>query len=155
MISPEVLRKYPFFSFLSEDQFGDVAMLSEEISWNAGDTVFEINKDADFLFVLETGDVELHYKVKDELISEKSKEFFIGSINPGEAFGLSAVIEPFTYTSNAIASAKSTGIKLDARKLRVLAGKNPAFGYALMAQVAKASFDRLGSVRVELAAARN
>jgi CRP-like cAMP-binding protein len=155
MISPELLRKYKFFSFLADDQFGKVAMLADEADWEAGQKVFGISKDADFLYLLETGEVELHYAVVDELISEKSKEFFIGSINPGEAFGLSAVIEPYEYTANAIASTDSTGIQVDAKKLRALAAEDTQLGFAFMAQVAKASFERLSSVRVELAAARN
>lgn len=129
-------------------------MLADDISWEVDGEVFGINKPADYLFILETGEIELHYAVKDELISAKSKEFFIGSINPGEAFGLSSLIEPFRYTANAIASTGSKGIKIDARKLQALAEADAKLGYALMAQVAKASFERLSSVRVELAAAR-
>jgi CRP-like cAMP-binding protein len=144
-----------FFSFLDEGQFSKIAMIADEVAWKAGDQVFGINKDADFLFLLETGEIELHYAVKDELISEKSKEFFIGLINPGEAFGLSAVIEPYQYTAIAIAPSDSAGIKVDAKKLRQLAEEDSHLGYAFMAQVAKSAFERLSSVRVELAAARS
>ena len=137
------------------DQFDKIAMLADEVSWEANEIVFEVRKNADVLYLLATGEIELHYAVKDELISEKSKEFFIGSINIGEAFGISSLIEPYEYTSVAVASQASTGVRIDATKLRKLAGEDPNLGYELMKQVAKASFERLSSVRVELAAARS
>jgi len=155
MISPEALRKFPFFSFLAGDLFDKIAMLADEVTWEADEIVFEISKNADYLYLLGTGEIELHYMVKDELISEKSKEFFIGSINIGEAFGISSLIEPYEYTSVAVASQASKGVRIDAIKLRKLAGEDPHLGFELMKQVAKASFERLSSVRVELAAARS
>lgn len=155
MISPEMLRKYAFFSFMSGDQFDKIAMLADEVSWEKDGIVFEVGKKAEFLYLLGTGEIELHYAVKDELISEKSKEFFVGSINLGEAFGLSSMIEPFEYTSGAVATEASKGVRIDAVKLRALAGEDSHLGFAIMTQVATASFERLSSVRVELAAARS
>jgi CRP-like cAMP-binding protein len=154
MISPESLRKYQFFGFLQEDEFSKVAVFAEEVVWEEGDVIFTINEQADKLFLLESGDVDLHYKVVDEIVSDKSKEFFIGSINPGEPIGLSALLEPYTYTASAVAVESSKGIAVDAKKLRALAEEDSKLGFALMTQLAKSAFDRLGQVRVELAAAR-
>ena len=99
---------------------------------------------------------EIRKKLYDLSAEEpEDLEEFIGSINIGEAFGLSSLIEPFEYTSVAVASQASTGVRIDAIKLRKLAGEDPHLGFELMKQVAKASFERLSSVRVELAAARS
>lgn len=154
MISPEILRKYVFFGFLSDGQLGKMAMLADEKIWKKGEKIFQINQKADQFYLLQTGEVELHYKVIDEVISDKSKEFFIGDIDPGEPLGLSALLEPFIYTATAIASADCMGISVDGKKLLQLAKEDPGLGYDLMTQVAKFTFERLGSVRVELAAAR-
>lgn len=155
MISPELLRKYQFFGFLNEDEFAKVAVFAEEVTWEKGVVVFNINAKADKLFFLETGEIDLHYKVVDELISDKSKEFYVGSVNPGDPMGVAALLEPFEYTATGIAVEQSKGIAVDAKKLLSLADADPKLGYALMAKLSHALFERLGQVRVELAAARN
>ena len=154
MISPEVLRKYEFFGFLSSDNLDKVAMLSQEIEWAAGDTVFENDTPADFLFLLEAGEVELNYRVGDTIVSDKSKEFYVGHINPGELFGFSALFEPYIYTAFCAASESSRGIKVEAKQLRELAENDPEFGYGLMKAVARAEFERLTLISQQLVAAR-
>jgi len=154
MISPEVLRKYEIFGFLSDKYFDEVAMISNPVSWKVGETIFEIGTEASFLYLLESGEVELHYRVADNLVSNKSKEFFVGSINPGEIFGLSALMPHHEYTATCVTSQDSNGIQVDAKKLLVLAESDASLGRALMSAVAEAAFDRLGMVRTELVAAR-
>ncbi|MCB2179820.1 Crp/Fnr family transcriptional regulator [bacterium] len=154
MISPELLRKYAFFGFLSDEDFDKIAMVAEEGTWQAGETLFTLGDKADHVYFLENGEVNLHYKVVDELVSNKSKEFYVGDINPGEPFGLSALIKPHAYTATALVGRESKGIIVDAEKLLALANAQPELGYGLMQQVAKSTFERLGQVRVELVAAR-
>lgn len=155
MISPETLRKYVFFGFMSDKEFEKIAMFSDAVNWKAGETLFTLGDEADYVYFLESGEVNLHYKVVDELISDKSKEFYVGDINPGEPFGLSALIAPHAYTATAEVARDSQGILVDAKKLRAFSNKQPKMGYALMQQVAKVTFERLGQVRVELVAARS
>lgn len=155
MISPESLRMYPFFGFLSDEDFGKVAMVADEISWKEGDHIFKIKEEANYIYFLESGDINLHYKVVDELVSDRRKEFFVGDISPGEPFGLSALIEPYVYTATALAAKDSKGIIVDAKKLLAITEEDKRLGFALMQKVAKAIFERLGQVRVELVAARS
>ncbi|MBN2044742.1 MAG: Crp/Fnr family transcriptional regulator [Anaerolineales bacterium] len=154
MISPETLRKYSFFGFLKDAEFEDVAMIADEVNFDAGETVFEIDTEAGFVYLLAEGEVDLHYSVVDSVVSDKSKEFYVGIINPGEPFGLSALMEPFRYTATCTTTKYSKAIKVDAKKLLVLAAEKPALGYALMTMIAKTVFERLGVVRMELVAAR-
>lgn len=154
MISPETLRKYAFFGFLTEDDTDQVAMIADQITFAEGETIFTIGQDAGYLYLLESGEVDLHYKVVDTLISDKSKEFYIGAIDPGEVFGLSAVMDPYRYTATSIAAEGSKAIRVDAVKLRSLIQENPRLGVGLMTSVARSAFERLGQVRSELVAAR-
>ncbi len=155
MISPELLRRYPFFGFMNEEQFQKVAMISEEIELDEGDVVFESDAAGDALYMLMSGSVELHYVVFDHINTELRKEFQVGDINPGEAFGLSAVIEPYKFTAMAKMTASGEAIRVDADALLKMCGEDAAFGYGLMTQVAKATMERLGFTRTQLAAAWN
>ena len=154
MISPEVLRKYGFFGFLSAETLEKIAMFSEEVDWEDGETLFESDSEANFLYLLQAGEVELRYRVEDTIVSDKSKEFYVGHINPGEPFGLSSIVEPYTYTAACVTSQTSQGIKIDANKLLDFAKKDTEFGYGLMSAVAKAAFERLTLVSQQLVAAR-
>ena len=154
MISPETLRKYVFFGFLADDEFAKLAVFAEEKNWQTGEVIFSIDQDAGMIYLLEKGSVDLHYKVVDDLVSDKSKEFYVGDIDPGEPFGVSALLAPFQYTASAVAATESSGIAIDAKKLLALANDNPKLGFALMSQLAKSIFEQLGQARVELVAAR-
>ena len=154
MISPETLRKYSFFSFLKDAEFEKIAMIAEEVSYPAGETVFEIEAEAGFVYLLVDGEIDLHYSVVDSLISEKSKEFYVGNFDPGNPFGLSGLVAPYAYTATCTASKDSKAIKVDAKKLLALAEEDPKLGYALMTKIAESAFERLSRVRMELVAAR-
>ncbi|HEY4691449.1 MAG TPA: cyclic nucleotide-binding domain-containing protein [Anaerolineae bacterium] len=154
MVSPELLRRYPFFGQLANDSLNAVAMLAEEITFKDGETIFETGGPADALYFLIEGCVDLHYIVADEINPELRKDFFISEINPGEPFGISALIEPYRYTGTVRATCPSRVFKFDAAGLRALCTVDPKIDAALMRQIAAAAMSRLSDTRVQLVAAR-
>ncbi len=95
MVSTEMLRRYPFFSFMNHVQLHEVAMITEELEVEAGAVLFSMGEAANALYLLREGSVELHYTVTDERGMEKRQDFLVGMINPGEMFGISALIRPY------------------------------------------------------------
>ncbi len=154
MISPELLRRYPFFGGLANSHLNAVAMLAEEIVYEKDEIVFEAGQPADALYFLVEGCVDLHYVVIDEFNAELRKDFFISEINPGEPFGISALIEPYRYTGTVRATCATRVLKFDANGLRALCTVDPKIEAALMRQLAAAAMSRLYDTRVQLAAAR-
>ena len=154
MISPELLRRYPFFASLDESQLRAVAMLSEEVEVESGALVFESDKPAEALFVLVEGSLDLYYVVANPEDPVLKKEFFLNEFSAGEIFGISALIEPYTYTASACASAPSKVIRIEASGLRALSELDAKVQAGLMKAVAKAAMQRLHDTRVQLAAAR-
>jgi len=154
MISPELLRRFPFFGFLNDTQLKAVAMLSEELEFEKDTTVFETDQPADALYVMVEGSIDLNYKVIDREDPRIVKEFFISELNPGDIFGLSALLEPFKYTMIAKVNAPSKGIRIEATGLRTLEEADARLQAGLMQAVAKAVMERLNDTRVQLAAAR-
>lgn len=153
MISPELLRRYPFFGLLNENQLYAIAMISDEVAVEAGETLFEECKPAEALYLLVEGGVDLYYKSEEEYHPKTRKEFLVGEINPGEIFSLSAMIEPYVLSASARASKASNLIRIDAAELRKLCQEDPQMGYVVMQQIAKALMERLVYTRVQLAAA--
>jgi len=154
MVSPELLRRYPFFGKLGDEQLAAVAMLAEEVTYKRNETVFEADHPADAMYFLIEGCVDLHYIVADEINPELRKEFFISEINPGEPFGISALIEPYVYTGSIRTTCPSRVIRFEANGLRALREVDTKICAALMRQIAKVAMSRLHDTRVQLAAAR-
>lgn len=153
MISPEVLRRFPFFSFMRHDQLREVAMITDEVTVKKGQLLFNADEDATACYVLLEGAVDLHYIVVDEHEPELRKEFVVGTINPGEVLGISAVIEPYVYTATAVVINDSRLLKIDAVALKELCANDPELDYGLQRMVARATMERLHATRVLLAAA--
>ncbi|MBI5563864.1 MAG: cyclic nucleotide-binding domain-containing protein [Chloroflexi bacterium] len=154
MISPELLRRYPFFGFLSELQLEALAMLAEEVEVEQGATLFHNDQPADGLYLLVEGGVDLYYVVTDRDDPRRVKEFFISEISAGEILGISALIEPHIYTSTARASSRSEVVKIEASGLRALCEADAQLSNGLMKATARVAMERLHDTRVQLAAAR-
>lgn len=152
MISPELLRRYPFFGFFDDSQLKAVAMIADEISCEKGETLFESERPAEAMYLLMEGCVDLFYVVIDH--DAPAKELFIGEFNPGDVFGISAVIEPHQYTATVRATCPSRIVKFDAAGLRALCEVDSKLAYGLMRQTARAAMSRLHDTRIQLAAAR-
>ena len=154
MISPELLRRFPFFGFLDDTQLKAVAMLSETLEVEQGATVFETDQPAQALYVMVTGSIDLNYKVIDREDPRIVKEFFISELNPGDIFGLSALLEPYCHTMTAKVLAPSQIIRIEASGLRALSELDARLAAGLMKATAHAAMERLHDTRVQLAAAR-
>ncbi len=154
MISPELLRRFPFFGFLDETQLKAVAMLSEEVEYDRAAVIFETDQAAAALYVMVEGSIDLNYKVVDRDDPQIVKEFFISDLNPGDIFGLSALLEPFKHTMTAKVHAPSTVIRIEASGLRALSELDAKLQAGLMKATALAAMERLHDTRVQLAAAR-
>ncbi len=154
MVSPELLRRYPFFGRLGEEQLKAIAMLSDEVALSEGKTVFEIDRPAEALYLLLEGGVELHYVIVDREDSKRTRDFYVGEVNPGEPFGISALIEPYRYTASVVTNRHSRVLKIDGHALRALCDSDTAMAAALMRNVAKDALSRLEETRTQLVAAR-
>lgn len=153
MISPEILRRYPFFGPFNDEQLSEIAMIAEEASYEKDRELFEECQPANNFYLLLEGSIDLYYKSEEEYHPKDSKEFSVGEINPGEVFGISAVIVPYVLNATARAAQPCKVVKIDGPMLRELLENNPKMGYIAMHQVTKAIMERLAYTRVQLAAA--
>jgi CRP-like cAMP-binding protein len=153
MVSPELLRRYTFFGPLKDDQFSAIALITDEIKVASGSTIFEEGQEANNFYLLMDGSVDLTYKSEEEYHPKTKRVFSVGEVNPGEVFGISALLDPYRFNASAHASKDSRVLIIDAAGLRSLMNANTALGFTLMQQVAKATMERLTYTRVQLAAA--
>jgi CRP/FNR family transcriptional regulator, cyclic AMP receptor protein len=147
MISPEVLRRYPYFASIGEDSLKAIAMMAVEKSIAAGSQLFCEGDPAESLSVIVTGQVEIHY------ILGNGERRTVDTLVEGDLLMWSALVEPYKATAVGIASKPTRLVSIEAKRLRGLCDKDPMVGYRLMTQVAKLLAHRLEGARVQLAAA--
>jgi CRP-like cAMP-binding protein len=150
MISLEVLRRYPFFAGLDEQELKSIALISEHMKSATRTTLFEEGQTANAFYLLLEGSVALSFNSP----LEANTQIHIDEVNPGEPFAISALIPPHILTHTAITSAPSQMIRIDAVALCALCSKDCTVGYTFMRQVAMAAMERLHFTRVQLVAAR-
>lgn len=153
MISPEVLRRNPFFGKLTDNQLSELAMIAEKVEFAAGEVVFNEGDPANALFFLLDGCIDLYFTIAGIKPEALEKGLPVGEINPGEPFGISALIEPYIFTSTACAARSSQAIRFGGMPLRELMKTDRRLAYYLYQSAAKAALERLHATRVQLAAA--
>ncbi len=154
MISPELLKKHAFFGFLTEAHLRALAMIAEEVSFDAGVMILDADAPVNALYLLVSGHVDLYAVSQDKHDPKLRKEFLVGEVNPGEPFGLGALIEPYHSIALVRADTVCKAIKIEAAGLRALCEVDHDLGYALTRQVARAAMERLAYTQAQLAAAR-
>jgi CRP-like cAMP-binding protein len=151
MVSPELLRRYPFFALLNDEQLKAIALIAEEKSYPKGTLLVKENTTATRLALLLEGDIDLIFSGGGEGAIVNA---LVGSIAPGDAYGVSSLIEPYKYTATARATMPVKVIEIDGTALRALVEVDRNLGYVMMRNVAIAVLERLRYTQVELAAAR-
>ena len=144
MVSPELIRRYPFFAGLSHDQVVTLAMAANEEEAGAGHFFLHEGDTVPYLYLVVEGAVS----VVIELPSHP-QEISIAEVGSGEVFGWSALVPPHT----AIASVKAAGscrvVAIDCQKLLRVFEEDPRFGYIMMARAAQATRDRVAIINME------
>ena len=153
MISTELLRRYPFFSTIDLTQLKQIAMISELASYQPDEDIFKEHTPANALMLLIDGCVHLYFSIPDSVQSNIRKEFFIQEINPGEVFGISAIIEPHEMSATARTCQPTQVIRIDAIALRKLMDEDQILALSMIKQAARTMKDRLYAAQVQLAAA--
>jgi CRP-like cAMP-binding protein len=154
MISPEILRRYPFFSGLDDAGLKAVAMISEEVCFEKGETIYATGQPNTALFMLTEGNVETYLVIDDPNNPAYHKEYYLDDLDLGEVFGISAMVEPKVHTTTARASKAGKLIRIDGNALEDLFDCNCGIGYVLMKEMAATLLYRLQQDRIQLAAAR-
>lgn len=153
MISPELLRQHPFFGMLDDRQQKAIAMIADEVAFQKDIVLFREGQDASVWYFLLDGSVDLYYYGAEDPASDPERGMLVGTINPGEPFAISAVIEPHVFTSTARTARPSRAIKIEAGPLRALFEQDRRLAFVITRQAARAAMDRLNATRVQLAAA--
>jgi CRP-like cAMP-binding protein len=145
MISPELLRRYPYFADVSEAALKEVAMISEEASAAVESTLFTDGDPADNLYILVEGEVDLKYTLGN------GEARTVDTLVAGDLLLWSSLVEPYKATATGICKTDIKLLSIDGKKLKALCESNHDLGYRLLICLTKLLANRLEGARVQLA----
>ena len=159
MISPEMLRRYPFFAGLDHAQLVMLAMMAEELRVSQGHVFFrEGDALASFYLVLE-GNVAIVLEVPAEHVGQTVAQQLTGTLQttavpisilgPGDPFGWTALSSRQGATAGAMATSDCAVVAFDRQKLLAAFEADCAFGYRMLQQILQVAQQRLHDMRVE------
>ena len=159
MISPELIRRYPFFAGLSHSQIVTLAQVADEISVPAGHYFFHeedelnhfyLNVEGEVVVVIDLPKPGVTYKLSELLTHQfQTNDVVVIAIGPGEIFGWSALVPPHNATSSGKTLTSCRVITFDCRQLRQSFEEDCQFGYLMMQKAAQVIRSRLRQLRTE------
>src|SRR5512137_1375264 len=132
------LEKYSqlaFFVGLGPKEIQLLAPYFAPQKWVAGTVIFEQDDYAEYLYLVVSGEVTIHYKPHDGPVMTVTR------VQCGGIFGWSAAMNNPAYTSGAACSLDSEVLRIRGIDLRMLCEKHPELGKIIL--------DRLASVIAE------
>ena len=145
MISPESLRRYPYFADLSDEHLKTLAMNASEETVPAGTQMFGEGDPAEYFNVIVKGEVDIQYLLGDE------HRQTVDTLTAGDPLCWSALVDPFKTSAFGTATKETHLIRIKAETMRELCDKDPMLGFRLMKRIARLLGDRLQNARVQLA----
>lgn len=142
MISPEVLRRFPFFAGVSPAMLDGIAMLSQEITLGEGVWVFHEADEADALYLLVSGTLDL------KITTGRGHFTALETLVAGDLAGWSALIDPYVFTLGAKTIVPCTLVRIEAEGLRALIAADPVESCKMMSHLAEIIAKRLTQLRV-------
>jgi len=140
------VQEVELFQGIPSHIIDEIAGLATQENHEAGHVLFQEGDYADYLYILEEGEIALAVK------GEKPLSFSVDKT--GAIFGWSALVEPRRYTATAECAKESKVIKVDADRLMRTFQKHPAEGLAIMRRLAGVVAERLMKSYQELIVAR-
>jgi CRP-like cAMP-binding protein len=133
------------FGGLDEGQMKKILATGREIPMEKGQQIFKEGQEANGVYVLRSGAVEL-ITVLDENV-----DLPISLLrNPGDVFGSSALVPPWQYSLSARCVEEGTLFCMGTAALRKLAAEDRDIGWQMMTNLAAHFLDRLKETRQEV-----
>jgi CRP/FNR family transcriptional regulator len=142
MVSAEWLKKTELFENLNESHLNVILSRSSVESFTEGKTIFHQGEEANRLYVLIQGAVDLAVKAQEQI------DFMTSKIErEGAVFGTASLMEPFHYNVSATCLKPSKVLVIDASFIQKMMEEDPKMGVEMMKKLASIYFNRLNDLR--------
>jgi len=144
MVPVETLKKLDLFEGLDTDELNAITGLSDVEECGAGTMIFKENDEAKKLYVLLEGKVAIQFEVG------RHQDANVHTVAPGQAFGWSALVQPYQFTASARCVTDSKVVTVDGYALKKLTDEDCHMGYIILEKLAEVISARLRETRLQL-----
>ena len=144
MVSPELIRRYPYFSGISLEQINLLANLAEEIECEPDYYFHHEGDDIGKVYIILEGEISLLTS-----LPQQDKDVIINTLATGDVFGWTSLLPPYTAGAGAKSVGKCKLIEFESTQLREKFKEDYEFGYLMMIKIAQIIRERLDSVVIE------
>ena len=159
MISPELIRRYEFFSGLTNEQIATIAKLSNEKSFDSGYYFFREGDKVDEFYLVIDGAVGILIEIPDPGTDQpvssqltggmKTKDITTSTVTNGMVFGWPGLVPPNESNATAKALTDCRVIAIDCNELRDILKEYYELGYKLTLKAAQVIRERLMDLQIE------
>jgi CRP/FNR family cyclic AMP-dependent transcriptional regulator len=146
MVSPELLRRFPFFSGLTDEEIKSIAMVSDEERHEADTFIFREGDKAQKMYVLIEGTVDIMVNTDEEGLERET----VSTLNHGDVFCWSSVVEPHSLTASAFAATPVRVVAIDGAGLRAMFELDCHLGFRILQKAAVIISERLKDTRIQM-----
>jgi CRP-like cAMP-binding protein len=153
------LAEFLIFSGIPQDKLSSIAGVSEVFEFKADEIIFSQDDNADNLYGVLKGEVELSLVFKEKILKTDikyeeaiiaryeilEKPIVVDTIDPGEVFGWSSLIGTGKLTSTAKSTQLTRVFSIPATDLKAILDQDNAPGYIFMKRLAEVIAQRLRS----------
>lgn len=141
-----IVREIELFKGIDPKTMDEIAGICNEEEAPKDTVLFEKGHEAEALYILQQGTVNLIIKNGGTLI--------YGLSDPGQVFGWSTMVESGVYTASAVCATDLRTIKIERAKLDKVFEKHPEVGLKVLKRLARVVSQRLSNAYRDLLSAR-
>jgi len=127
----ELILSIPIFSELAGKAVANLSAISRIEKFEKGELIFMEDDDADALFILADGAIDLVKGTAD------GRERFIRRVKPGETFAEAAMFAGDAYPVSALARSRGTLLAINRDDFRMFMRRHPEASMAMLAAMAR------------------
>lgn len=145
----QLLGNIYLFSQLDDDELGQVEAIAQDRRFNAGERIFSQGDDADAVYVIKFGSVQIRHSSKDD-----DSSMIVRTLGSGSHFGEMAFIENEKRSAGASALESSELVVIEYNRLSRLLDEQPAIAVKFYRSMARYLSGRLRKTTTDLGFAR-
>ena len=142
-----ILGEIDLFKDINFEVMNEIAGICSEENYKKDTVLFQKDEDANFLFILLEGTLQLVIKNGASIIFNLTE--------PGEVFGWSSIVESGRYTSSGICATDLKAVKIERKELEKIFRGHPDAGYKILRRLAGVISKRLSNSYRDLLSARS
>lgn len=141
-----IVKEIDLFRGIDPEVMEEIANICSEEKYTKDTVLFEKGEEAESLYILEQGTLNLVIKNGGSLIYSLTE--------PGEVFGWSSLVESGVYTASGVCATDTKVVKIEREKLERVFDRHPEVGFKVLKRLAGVISQRLSNAYRDLLSAR-